>query len=156
MLFQSTVLLALASSTFALPAPEPKLVARAQIPAGGVNCDGATFSAQAIRDSIRNSRTPVVASNGKEYPDFFGNNKGSANGKVFPNIPDSSALYGQPLSDPAWTGGRAGIYRVVMNEGYNYVGTMIHTAGNNFKTCTPIVAEVVPPHVEPPTLPGKV
>lgn len=44
MLFQSTVLLALASSIFALPAPEPKLVARAQIPAGGVNCDGATFS----------------------------------------------------------------------------------------------------------------
>lgn len=62
------------------------------------------FQAQAIRDSIRNSRTPVVASNGKEYPDYFGNNKGSANGKVFPNIPDSSNLYGQPLSDPAWTG----------------------------------------------------
>ncbi|KAH7410185.1 hypothetical protein DE146DRAFT_751893 [Phaeosphaeria sp. MPI-PUGE-AT-0046c] len=155
MLFQSTVLLALASSTFALPAPDAKIVARAKVPANGVNCNGVVFSAAVIGASLSNARTQRTAANGKSYPDFFGNNKGNANGKTFPNIPDSSNLYGQPLSDPAWTGGAAGIYRVVMNEGYSYVGTMIHISGNDFRPCTP-VANVEPPHIEPPVLPGKV
>jgi hypothetical protein len=43
MLFQSTLLFGLFATSFALPAPEPKLVARAKIPAM-VQCDGKSFS----------------------------------------------------------------------------------------------------------------
>jgi hypothetical protein len=121
MLFHSTVLLTLLTSTFALPAPAPEahLVARAKIPAS-VNCEGQTFTvchhsqphlplhksnknqADVIKQTIANSKTSRRASNDKYYPDYFGNKSG--NTKVFGNIPDTSNLYGQPLSNPVWTG----------------------------------------------------
>jgi hypothetical protein len=49
-----------------------------------------------------------------------------------------------------------------MNEGYGYVGTMIHISGNDFRPCTPVVQveapEVNPPDIEPPNVvvPGRV
>jgi hypothetical protein len=112
-----------------------------------------------IRQTISNSRTPRYVGN-KEYPDFFGNRSGS--GKVFGNIPDSSVLYGQPLTNPAWTGGQPGKYRVVVNKNWGYVGVMQHLSdvSNDFKPCT-VVPDVMPPNVnppeiEPPNVPGRV
>jgi hypothetical protein len=40
---------------------------------------------------------------------------------------------------------------VVMNEGYNYVGVMIHFGSNDFRQCT-VTPEIVPPNVEPPNV----
>ncbi|KAF1916054.1 hypothetical protein BDU57DRAFT_594836 [Ampelomyces quisqualis] len=135
MLFFSSVLLCLVTSTLALPAPAPEahLVARAKIPAS-VTCERTTFSVNEIKQTIANAKIPRQASNGKEYPDYFGNRSGSTT--LFGNIPASSNLYGQPLTNPAWTGGPPGKYRVILNEKFNFVGVVVHTSHNLFKTCT--------------------
>ncbi|KAF2028248.1 hypothetical protein EK21DRAFT_90806 [Setomelanomma holmii] len=161
---KSTVLLGLFASTFALPTPNAEaevkhLVARAKIPAEA-DCDGVKFSGDLIRQTISNSRTQRNWG-GKSYPDYFGNRAGG--NKVFTNIPDTSNLYSQPLTDPAWVGTAGpGRYRVVMNEGYGFVGVMQHLAdlSNSFKLCVsvPVVnpPDVNPPDINPPNLPGRV
>jgi hypothetical protein len=112
--------------------------------------------ADVIRQSIAESRTPrIVGVNRKEFPHVFGNKSGP-----FGNINNAlTTLWIQPLADPAWTGNSApGRYRVVMNQNFGYVGVMEHPPNDNtnFRLCTtvPDVQAPVPPHVEPPVLPG--
>jgi hypothetical protein len=179
---KSTVLLGLFATSLALPTPDAEadikhLVARAKIPAS-VDCDGVTFSVSRsspiplhtapltptqgdlIRQTISNSRTQRPWGR-KSYPDYFGNKSGG--NKVFTNIPDTSNLYGQPLTNPAWVGtADPGRYRVVVNEGYNFVGVMQHLAdvSNSFKLCVSVPEvnppNVNPPDINPPNLPGRI
>ncbi|KAH7091497.1 hypothetical protein FB567DRAFT_518817 [Paraphoma chrysanthemicola] len=160
-----TVLLGLAATTFALPIPDPAaevkhLIARAKIPAN-VDCDGVTFSDDLIRQTIYNSRTSRPWGRNKSYPDFFGNQAGGK--KLFTNIPDTTNLYGQPLTNPAWVGtAEPGRYRVVVNEKYGYVGVMQHLAdvSNSFKLCVGVqeinLRDVNLPDINPSNLPGRV
>jgi hypothetical protein len=114
-----------------------------------------------IRQTIFNSRTSRPWGRNKYYPDSFGNQAGGK--KLFTNIPDTSNLYGQPLTNPAWVGtAEPGRYRVVVNEKYGYVGVMQHLAdvSNSFKLCVGVPEinppDINPPDINPPNLPGRV
>ncbi|KAL7655713.1 hypothetical protein ACMYSQ_007654 [Aspergillus niger] len=129
-----TILLALALTAVASPVANPTadephtLVSRATIK--DVDCDGTKFTTTDIKNAISQSRTGA----GK-YPDTYGNGEGY--------FKATTQLYEYPLvSGGTYTGGDPGKYRVIMNEKYNYVGSLYHIRGvsNGFQKCTNVEA----------------
>ncbi|GKZ20022.1 hypothetical protein AbraIFM66951_001614 [Aspergillus brasiliensis] len=142
MLFlKPTILLALALTAVASPIAYPTtdagvgLVGRAQ--KKDVDCDGKRFTVADINNAIKqarlvqNEKDNGVGGYGK-YPETYNNNEG------FFNSP--SQLYEYPLVSGTFSGKkgpRPGLYRVIMNEKYNYMGSVYHLkdGSNVFMQC---------------------
>ncbi|OJJ67732.1 hypothetical protein ASPBRDRAFT_161318 [Aspergillus brasiliensis CBS 101740] len=128
-----TILLALALTAIASPVANPTadepntLVARAAIK--DVDCDGTKFTTTDIRNAINQAYTGAG-----NYP------KAYMNGEGF--FSSTTQLYEYPLVSGTYTGGDPGKYRVIMNEKYNYVGSLYHIRGqsNGFKKCSNVQA----------------
>ncbi|KAI3063013.1 hypothetical protein CBS147343_8479 [Aspergillus niger] len=128
------ILLTMALTAVASPIANPMadeshtLVSRATIK--DIDCDGTKFTTTDIKNAISQSRTGA----GK-YPDTYSNSEGY--------FKTTTQLYEYSLvSGSTYTNSNPGKYRVIMNEKYNYIGSLYYIRGvsNGFKKCTNVEA----------------
>ncbi|KAF2823054.1 hypothetical protein CC86DRAFT_409825 [Ophiobolus disseminans] len=137
---KSTVLLTLFATSFALPTTDPEthpLFARAGIP-DKVTCPGKGFTKSTIIATLKAAHTKHP-----KYPEPFVNKSCKEDyGKTVDcfTVPGNAVLLGYPLTDPVWTGGEPGKYRVIFNTKtgrsgkHEYVGVMYYSGGT-LKKC---------------------
>ncbi|PYH29604.1 uncharacterized protein BO87DRAFT_430387 [Aspergillus neoniger CBS 115656] len=136
------IILALTLTAVASPITNPIveetniLVTRAQ--KKDVDCNGQKFTVADINNALRQAK---VVEKAKEdgATDYDGYPKVNNNHENL--FSSTSALYEYPLVSGTFSGKNGvhpGLYRVIMNEKYNYMGSVYHVAGvsNAFKKCT--------------------